>query len=296
MPTMLTLPAPAKINRMLHITGKRPDGYHDLQTLFQFLNYGDELTFTLREDDRLTLSPSLDGVELEQNLIIRAARLLQNAHSEAPLARPTSQRGVDIQLIKQIPMGSGLGGGSSDAATTLLGLNHLWQLALSLDELAALGIALGADVPVFVHGFAAWGEGIGEKLTPAPLDTPLFCVIHPGVSVVTAEVFRSPELTRYSPVISMEHALRRGRNDCEPIVRQQSPAIAAALDWLSQFGDARLTGTGSCIILGLTDEREGRNILHRVSEEHIDWQAFLTESCNISPLHATLNEQPGMTG
>lgn len=292
----LTLPAPAKINRMLHITGKRPDGYHNLQTLFQFLKYGDDLTFSCRDDNQLTLSPAVEGVEQEQNLIIRAARLLQQVETSAPHARPAERRGADIHLIKRIPMGGGLGGGSSDAATTLLGLNRLWQLALSLDQLAALGVTLGADVPVFVHGFAAWGEGIGEKLTPAPLDTPLFCVVHPGVSVVTADVFRSPELTRYSPVISMEHALRRGRNDCEPIVRQHSPAIAAALDWLSQFGDARLTGTGSCIILGLTDEQEGRNILLRVSEEHTDWQVFLTESSNISPLHATLNEQPGMTG
>ena len=296
MPTSLTLPAPAKINRMLHITGKRADGYHDLQTLFQFLEYGDELTFTAREDDCLTLTPALASVNQEDNLIIKAARLLQQADTKAAGARPKHLRGADISLIKRIPMGGGLGGGSSDAATTLLGLNHMWQLGLTLEQLAKLGITLGADVPVFVHGFAAWGEGIGEKLTPAPLDTPLFCVIHPGVSIVTAEVFRSPELTRYSPVISMEHALRRGRNDCEPIVRQQSPAIAAALDWLSQFGTPRLTGTGACIILGLTDEKQGRNILHRVSKEHSDWQAFLSESCNISPLHATLNEQPGMTG
>ena len=296
MTTTLTLPAPAKINRMLHITGKRPDGYHNLQTLFQFLHYGDELTFSCRDDQRLTLTPTVEGVEQEDNLIIRAARLLQHAVSSAPYARPEAQRGADIRLMKRIPMGGGLGGGSSDAATTLLGLNRLWQLDLSLAQLAALGVTLGADVPVFVHGFAAWGEGIGDTLTPAPLDTPLFCVIYPGVSVATADVFRSAELTRYSPVINMEYALRRGRNDCEPIVRQHSPAIAAALDWLSQFGDARLTGTGSCIILGLTDEQEGRNILLRVSKEHTDWQVFLTESSNISPLHATLNEQPGMTG
>lgn len=296
MPISLTLPAPAKINRMLHITGKRSDGYHNLQTLFQFLKYGDELTFTCRDDDQLTLAPALADVEQEHNLIIRAARLLQHADAPSPNARPIALRGADITLIKRIPMGGGLGGGSSDAATTLLGLNRLWQLGMTLEQLAALGTTLGADVPVFVHGFAAWGEGIGDKLTPAPLDTPLFCVIYPGIAVVTAEVFRSPELTRYSPVISMEHALRRGRNDCEPIVRQQSPAIAAALDWLNQFGEARLTGTGSCIILGLTDEREGRNILLRVSKEHTDWQVFLSESSNISPLHATLNEQPGMTG
>ena len=296
MTTMLTLPAPAKINRMLHITGKRPDGYHTLQTLFQFLHYGDELTFYCRDDQRLTLTPTVEGVEQEDNLIIRAARLLQHAVSSAPYARAEAQRGADVHLMKRIPMGGGLGGGSSDAATTLLGLNRLWQLDLSLAQLAALGVTLGADVPVFVHGFAAWGEGIGDTLTPAPLDTPLFCVIYPGVSVATADVFRSPELTRYSPVISMEYALRRGRNDCEPIVRQQFPAIAAALDWLSQFGTPRLTGTGACIILGLTDEEQGRNILHRVSKEHADWQAFLSESSNISPLHATLNEQSGMTG
>ena len=308
--TALTLPAPAKINRMLHIIGKRPDGYHELQTLFQFLTFGDELTFRRRHDDQLTLWPSVQGIDHEHNLIIRAARLLQALAREDVAAHNTARRngtahrpavpmplrGADIRLTKRIPMGGGLGGGSSDAATTLLALNHLWQLGLSLEQLAALGVSLGADVPVFVHGFAAWGEGIGERLTPTPLDTPLFCVVHPGVSIATAEVFRAPELTRYSPVISMEHALLRGHNDCEPIVRQRFPAVAKALDWLSRFGAPQLTGTGACIILRLTDEKEGRSMLHRVREAKPDWQAFLSESCNISPLHVALREQSGMTG
>lgn len=295
-PTTLTLPAPAKINRMLHIIGKRPDGYHNLQTIFQFLAFGDELCFTPRDDNTITLTPALEGVDMEQNLIVRAARLLQQIDSKASNALAPTCRGVDIVLTKRIPMGGGLGGGSSNAATTLMALNRLWQLELSQEYLAKTGVILGADVPVFVHGVAAWGEGIGEQLTPAPLDTPLFCIVHPGVSVATEDVFRAPELTRFSPVISMEHALLRGHNDCEPIVRQRFPAIAAALDWLSQFGAPRLTGTGACIFLGLTDEKEGRSILHRVSKEQPDWQAFLSESCNISPLHAALSEQPGMTG
>lgn len=293
----LTLPAPAKLNRMLHIVRRREDGYHDLQTLFQFLDHGDTLMFTPRNDGELSLTPDIAGVAFEHNLIIKAARLLQTYAIDTSTAWPIGTRGADIQLEKKLPMGGGLGGGSSNAATTLLALNHLWKLALSLDQLATLGVALGADVPVFVRGFAAWGEGIGEKLTPAPLDTPRFCVIHPGVSVSTPAVFKALELTHFSPVISMMRALQGGHNDCEPIVRQLVPEISDALDWLSQFGEARLTGTGACIFCPLTSEDGARSILRRVSNEWPQWHVFIADACNTSPLHVALSSlSKDMTG
>lgn len=293
----LTLPAPAKLNRMLHVIRRRDDGYHDLQTLFQFLDHGDTLTFTARRDGQLQLAPDIPGVAFEHNLIVRAARLLQTQPSTAATAWPIDARGVDMRLEKRLPMGGGLGGGSSNAATTLLALNHLWQLGLSLDELATLGITLGADVPVFVRGFSAWGEGIGEQLTPVSLDTPRFCVIHPGVSVSTPAVFKALELTHFSPVISMMRALQEGRNDCEPVVRRLVPEIGDALDWLDQFGEARLTGTGACIFCSLTSEDEARSILRRVSSEKPQWHVFIADACNISPLHVALSSlSTDMTG
>jgi len=190
MPT-LTLPAPAKLNLMLHILGRRADGYHELQTLFQFLDYGDELSFSLRDDGQIRLHTDLPGVGHDSNLIVRAARLLQH-ESGCTL-------GADIELTKRLPMGGGIGGGSSDAATTLVGLDHLWRLDLGEDRLAELGLALGADVPVFVRGHAAFAEGVGERLQPVDLEEPWFLVLAPQVSVSTAEIFADPELTRNYP-------------------------------------------------------------------------------------------------
>ena len=189
----LILPAPAKLNLFLHITGRRADGYHELQTLFQFLDHGDTLGFRVREDGEIRLHGEIAGVPHDSNLIVRAARLLQQA-SATPL-------GADLWLDKRLPMGGGIGGGSSDAATTLLGLDHLWQLNLGLDRLAELGLRLGADVPVFVRGRAAFAEGVGERLTPLDLDEPWFLVAVPQVSVSTAEIFSAPELTRNTPII-----------------------------------------------------------------------------------------------
>ncbi|GHA91551.1 4-(cytidine 5'-diphospho)-2-C-methyl-D-erythritol kinase [Modicisalibacter luteus] len=279
--TALTLPAPAKLNRMLHITGRRDDGYHELQTLFQFLDHGDTLTFQVREDNQVTLSPSLSGVVDEDNLIVRAARLLQ-PYSQRPL-------GADIQLQKRLPMGGGLGGGSSDAATTLLALDRLWGLELGLERLAELGLQLGADVPVFVRGRAAWAEGIGERLTPVSLDTPWFVVIHPGIEVSTPRVFGAPQLTRNTPPISMARALQEGpeawRNDCEPVVRQLYPEVNDALGWLSGLAPTLLTGTGACVFCRLTSEDEASSILGRVRS---GWTAFMAHGCNTSPLHQAL--------
>ncbi len=286
---ILTLPAPAKLNRMLHIVGKRPDGYHELQTLFQFLDHGDTLHFRLRDDDVITLSPQVAGVSVEDNLIMRAARALQ-------ARTPRDLPGVDIMLEKRLPMGGGLGGGSSDAATTLLALDHLWQLNLGTDALAALGLSLGADVPVFVRGFAAWGEGVGERLVPAPLETPWFIVIHPGVSVSTAGVFGHPELTRNTPLISMSRALQGGRNDCEAVVRRLEPGIGEVIDLLCHHGPAMLTGTGACVFCPMSDESTAleleREILYGIDRHAYPnrWSVFRARGCNISPLHQALND------
>lgn len=277
----LTLPAPAKLNRMLHITGRRADGYHELQTLFQFLDHGDTLRFRRRDDGDVTLAPAMPGILNEDNLVVRAARLLQTATG--------CRLGADIHLTKRLPMGGGLGGGSSDAATTLLALDRLWALDLGLDRLAALGLRLGADVPVFVQGRAAWAEGVGERLTPVELDTPWFVVLHPGVEVATPSVFRAPQLTRDTPPISMARALQEGpgawRNDCQPTVRRLYPAVDEALDWLSGFAPTLLTGTGACLFCRLTQEAEAIRVLPRVRD---DWYAFKARGCNISPLHQAL--------
>lgn len=283
----LVLPAPAKLNRMLHIVGRRVDGYHELQTLFQFLDYGDRLAFTLREDGRTTLTPSLPGVSDEHNLILRAAHALRR-ESDRPLP------GVAIELDKRLPLGGGLGGGSSDAATTLLALDALWGLALGPDRLADIGLRLGADVPVFVRGFAAWGEGVGERLVPAALDTPWFVVLHPGVEVSTGAVFGHPELTRHTPLISMSRALLGGHNDCEAVVRKLEPGIGEALDALRTFGDAMLTGTGACVFCALASEAAALEVEKRLIYDIARrtrpsrWSVFRARGCNISPLHQAL--------
>lgn len=278
----LTLPAPAKLNRMLHITGRRPDGYHTLQTLFQFIDLQDELTLTLRDDGEITLDEALDGVRFEDNLVVRAARML------APYRRDQRQ-GVGIGLTKRLPMGGGLGGGSSNAATVLVGLNRLWGLGLSLDALAELGLSLGADVPVFVHGQSAWAEGVGEKLTPVTLDTPWFVVIHPGVSVSTPAVFQDPELTRASPPITMARALQGGasawRNDCEETVKKRHPSIACALEWLGQYAPSRLTGTGACLFAEFESEHAAKAVTQEAAKRYRAWTA---RGLNDSPLHDAL--------
>ncbi|WP_133482438.1 MULTISPECIES: 4-(cytidine 5'-diphospho)-2-C-methyl-D-erythritol kinase [Halomonas] len=275
------LPAPAKLNRLLHITGRRPDGYHELQTLFQFLDHGDTLSLRSRKDGELRLTPTLPGVPDETNLILRAARLLKEASG--------CRLGADLHLEKRLPLGGGLGGGSSDAATTLLGLDALWGLGLELAPLAELGLSLGADVPVFVHGHAAWAEGIGEHLTPIALDTPWFVVIHPGVTVATQAVFGAPQLTRHTPPITMARALQEGasswRNDCEPTVRKLYPEVARALDWLESRTPAMLTGTGACIFAWLDDEAAADRLLVELPD---GWQAFKARGLNRSPLHAAL--------
>ncbi|ASK19337.1 4-(cytidine 5'-diphospho)-2-C-methyl-D-erythritol kinase [Halomonas sp. N3-2A] len=280
-PSALTLPAPAKLNRMLHIVGRRQDGYHELQTLFQFIDLCDYLTFTPRTDSAITLSNTLSGVAHNDNLIVRAAHLLQQASG--------IQQGVSVAIEKNLPMGGGLGGGSSNAATTLVGLNHLWQLGLSSEALAKLGLTLGADVPVFVHGHSAWAEGVGEKLTSVTLDTPWLVVIHPGVSVSTPAIFQDPELTRDSLPITMARALQGGapewRNDCEAIVKKRYPPIAEALDWLTQHAPSRLTGTGACLFAAFDSQQAAQAVAYMAGQH---WHSWVARGLNTSPLQDAL--------
>jgi len=279
----LTLPSPAKLNLMLHITGRRPDGYHTLQTLFQFLDYGDTLSYRLRTDDQLTLTPQVEGVGQEENLIIKAARKLQTIAAERCLPVP----GADITLKKILPMGGGLGGGSSNAATTLLALNQLWNLELSLEQLADIGLSLGADVPVFVKGQAAFAEGVGEILTPTPeLPEKWFLIACPNVHVNTGEVFSNKSLTRDTDPISIRTALREeGNNDCQTVVSMNYPEIGNTLNLLNKFSSAKLTGTGACVFSSFDSSSEAI----RVSEQlPADVRYFIAKGVNVSPTHKVL--------
>jgi 4-diphosphocytidyl-2-C-methyl-D-erythritol kinase len=262
--TAITLPAPAKLNLFLHITGRRADGYHNLQTVFQLLDYSDELRFSLRSDDQLRFTCNDRSLDNTDNLVVRAARLLQGTLQEA-LQRPL---GADIHLDKHIPAGAGLGGGSSDAATTLVALHRLWQGQLTRAALADLGLQLGADVPVFVMGHSAWAEGIGEDLTPVTLDPQYFLVLTPACHVATATIFSHQQLTRDSTAIKMCAFLAgQSRNDCEALVRKLYPAVDAALNWLSQFAPARMTGTGSSVFAAFSEEAQARAVLAQLPAE-----------------------------
>jgi len=274
----LSLPAPAKLNLFLHVTGRRPGGYHTLQTLFQFIDLCDTLHFECRADGRLQLYDALPGVSPEDNLVIRAARLLQQA-SDCRL-------GADIHLDKRLPMGGGIGGGSSDAATTLVGLNHLWQTGLTLQQLADLGLSLGADVPVFVLGRAAWAEGVGEQLTPVTLDEPWYLVAVPDCQVSTAQIFSDERLTRDTQPITLA-AFRNhgGRNDCLPVAEACYPAIRNTLILLNNYCEAKMTGTGSCVFGAFPNECEADKVRARLPAT---LQTFVARGCNVSPLHQML--------
>jgi 4-diphosphocytidyl-2-C-methyl-D-erythritol kinase len=311
--TTASWPAPAKLNLFLHVTGRRPDGYHTLQTLFQFLDMGDELQFDVTRDGRITRANSLPGVPAEHDLCVRAARLLQAASG--------TTLGAVIHLDKRLPLGGGLGGGSSDAATTFLALNELWDCGLAPEALAALGLKLGADVPVFVRGHAAWAEGVGEVLTPVDPPEQWMVVLAPAVTVSTAQVFAAfdrelptwsrplapgavylahpwartssipgvvdgdLDLTPYSPAITIRdfHA-GRVRNDLEPVVRRLYPEVDNALKWLGNFGEARMTGSGACVFLPVADKATGLAILAQCPEGLAG--GFVAHSCNVHPLYA----------
>ena len=270
--TRLTVSAPAKLNLFLHITGRRADGYHELQTLFQLLDFGDTLHFEATGDGELVLEGPELGIAPEDNLILRAARLL----------RADPDVGVRIRLNKRIPTGGGLGGGSSDAATTLLALNRLWQLGHSNEALQAMGRQLGADVPVFVAGHSAWAEGVGERLTSVELPERWYLVISPGCHVATGEIFNRPELTRNTPPITIA-AFFAGdsRNDCQTVVRNLYPEVDNALIWLEKVGDARLTGTGACVFASFQSRAEADAVQQQVPA---GWTAFVARGVNRSPV------------
>ena len=267
-------PAPAKLNLFLHVVGRRSDGYHLLQTCFQLIDLLDWLEFEPRRDGMIRRIEGPDWLPPEQDLVVRAARLLAD--------RTGCRSGVDIRLQKTIPAGGGLGGGSSDAATVLVALDRLWGLGLGEDALAALGLELGADVPLFVRGHSAWGEGVGEALQPVQWPEAWYAVIWPGVAVPTAEVFQAPELTRNSPRITIRGLLEQGaRNDCEPVVVARYPEVRAALAWLGRFGAAHMSGTGSCVFAALPGQREAEAALAGLPE---GWRGFAVRALNESPL------------
>jgi len=268
-------PAPAKLNLMLHIVGRRPDGYHELQTVFQLIDLCDRLDIRVRDDGVISRPDGPPGVPEDADLTVRAARALQQATG--------STAGAEIRVHKRIPIGGGLGGGSSDAATVLVALNHLWQTGLTSAQIAAIGGKLGADVPIFVSGRSAWAEGIGEQLEPVTLGKDSwYVVIFPGVAVPTAAVFQAPELTRNSPPTTMRGFLETGgRNDCEPVVRAHFPAVGEALDWLGQHAPARLTGTGSCVFAKFARAADAERVAARVPDA---WRSWVARGLDTSPL------------
>jgi 4-diphosphocytidyl-2-C-methyl-D-erythritol kinase len=274
-------PAPAKLNRFLHIVGRRADGYHLLQTVFQFIDRCDYLSFKLRPDGRIDREGEVAGVVIDNDLTVRAARLLQQVCGVTA--------GVTIRLEKHLPLGGGLGGGSSDAATTLVALNHYWQTGLSLERLTELGLRLGADIPVFITGHAAWAEGVGEQLTPIDLDEPWFVVLVPPCSVATRAVFNDSKLTRDSlPIKITDFVAGVGGNDCEAVVFRRYPAVAAAAAWLSQHGRVRLTGTGACVFAAFPDRLSAAQVMAQLPQ---GVAGFIARGLNRSPLPERLRRE-----
>ncbi|HBO21789.1 MAG TPA: 4-(cytidine 5'-diphospho)-2-C-methyl-D-erythritol kinase [Providencia sp.] len=277
----LTWPSPAKLNLFLYITGQRPDGYHELQTLFQFLDYGDEITVTTRADNQLNLTTEMLSVEPENNLIVKAAKLLQSYCKNT--LQHQGALGADISIHKVLPMGGGIGGGSSNAATTLIALNEHWGTQVSDEVLAELGKTLGADVPVFVKGHAAFAEGIGEILTPASPKENWYLVAHPGIEISTPTIFTDPQLNRNSPKRSLAALLLAPyANDCEPIARKRFREVEQLVSWLLQYAPSRLTGTGACVFSEFKTQADALKVLNKAPS----WvQGFIAQGANESPLH-----------
>ncbi len=275
-------PAPAKLNLFLHITGRRADGYHLLQSVFQFLDYGDELAFEITSNGQISRLTDVPGVAEADDLIVRAAILLQQTTG--------TKAGVNIQIRKVLPMGGGLGGGSSDAATTLVVLNQLWQTGLNREELAELGLSLGADIPVFIHGVAAFVEGVGEQISAINPPEKWILVIHPQINVSTAKIFTDSGLTRDCSAIricDLSGAVLT--NVCEPIACKHYPEIAEAIQWLSGYNrNARMTGTGACVFAEFNSQHEAEELLQRLPEK---WRGFVAKGVNQSPLYRQLVEQ-----
>ena len=275
--TELSLIAPAKLNLFLHINGQLANGYHELETLFVFLDYGDRLHFKIKKENDITLNSNFNEVKPTDNLIYRAAASLQKyCHCSA---------GVDITLEKRLPTGGGVGGGSSDAATTLIALNHLWQLNLSIETLATIGVELGADVPVFVRGFAAIAQGIGEQLTPVVLEEKWYLVVHPNVHISTGLIFTDPHLPRNTPKLNCDWQTTNHRNDCEALVKKRYPEVEKTLNWLLKYGPSRMTGTGACCFVSFETQHAALDALKSLPET---WQGFVAKSASISPAHSEL--------
>jgi 4-diphosphocytidyl-2-C-methyl-D-erythritol kinase len=278
---MNSWPAPAKINLFLHILGRRDDGYHNLQTAFQFIDYSDALHFDVNDSGKINLQSNYSNVVQNDDLIMRAASMLQE--------HVGTKSGVDIIIEKKLPMGGGLGGGSSNAATTLVALNHLWGLKLSQDQLASLGLRLGADVPVFVAGKAAWAEGVGEHLQPIEVPEKWYLVVNPGVQVPTAEIFNTADLTRDTPPITIRDFLAgMGHNDCEVVVRNQHPEVSQVIDWMRKYSSAMMTGTGACVFSGFAQKEQARQLY---AELPAKWSGFIAKGVNESPLLDRLAEE-----
>jgi 4-diphosphocytidyl-2-C-methyl-D-erythritol kinase len=271
----LTLTSPAKLNLMLQITGRRADGYHLLQTVFQFIDLYDRLHFAATAHPPIRRINSRTSVEQAEDIVIHAAKLLQQRYGV--------RQGAEITIEKQIPVGGGLGGGSSNAASCLLALNTLWDIGLSIDQLAAIGLELGADVPVFVRGFAAWADGVGEQLTPIKLPECYYLVIYPNILVSTAQIFNAEELTRNcDPITIRAFQHGSGVNVCEPVVRKRYAEIAEALDWLNRYAAAKVTGTGACIYAPFDSQLAAERVKSRLPQH---WQGFVVKGMNSNPVH-----------
>ncbi len=282
----LILPAPAKLNLFLHITGRRADGYHTLQTVFQLLDYGDKLTFGANSSGQINFTCSDPALAGQNNLVVQAANLM--------LEKTGITRGADIHLEKILPQGGGVGGGSSDAATTLLALNSLWQCGLGIDELAQMGLSLGADVPVFVRGRSAWAENVGESLQVLDLSERWYIVLTPDCQVSTGEIFSHPQLTRNTyPIKIPAFPFSGSKNDCELLVQSLYPPVKRALDWLSKFAEARMSGTGASVFASFDTQAQAQEVLNHLARQTETsgtkiGSAFIARGVNLSPLHQAL--------
>jgi 4-diphosphocytidyl-2-C-methyl-D-erythritol kinase len=285
-------PAPAKLNLFLHVTGRRADGYHLLQSVFQLIDQSDTLDFDLRDDDRIVRVNEVPGVPEEQDLIVRALRALQAEYERRHGKLPP---GIDVRIAKRLPMGGGLGGGSSDAATALMAANHLWQAGLSDAELMALGLPLGADIPFFLFGETAFAEGVGEALQAVPGPDCWYVVIEPGVAVPTVAIFTAPDLTRNTKAVTVADFLGRnsgsqglvgfGKNDLQDVATRLFPPVAEAVEWLSGYGAARMTGSGACVFSAFSTEQEAEQVLTQVPAK---WKAWKARSLTKHPMKSLL--------